>query len=313
MSWPAKRDLGVPALADSAIKALMRRQGEWGLSEIVYRGMDRAEIDRQLNLRARWPEHGDFFARWAEESARVRARAGGHLDLAYGDTPSQTLDLFVPDDAGGPAPLLAFIHGGYWQSLDKGDFSYLAPPFLDQGIAFASLNYTLAPQASVAEIVGEMRRAFLWLAQGAGDYGIDPARIFVAGHSAGGQLAAMVAATDSVKGVCSVSGVYDLEPLWLSYHQDMLKLDADQVAAMSPLRTIPARAGPLICAVGSEETDEFLYQQDAFVAAWRAAGLEARVVELPGRHHFSAVDALGEPDHPLFQAVRDLVLGENRS
>jgi arylformamidase len=295
------------------------------MSETLYRGMDRAEIDRQLNLRARWPEYEAFFARWAEESARVRGRVGGHLDLAYGDTPSQTLDLFLPEATGGAVPLLAFIHGGYWQSLDKGDFSYLAPPFLDQGIAFASLNYTLAPQASVAEMAGEMRRAFLWLAQGAGDYGVDPGRIFVAGHSAGGQLAAMTAATDwqalgpdapafdPVKGACSVSGVYDLEPLRLSYHQDVLGLDPDEAVAMSPLRVIPKRAGPLICAVGSEETDEFLYQQDAFVAAWRAAGLEARVVELPGRHHFSAVDALGEPDHPLFQAVRDLVLGENRS
>ncbi|MFQ5775765.1 MAG: alpha/beta hydrolase [Kiloniellaceae bacterium] len=291
------------------------------MTQALYRGWDRAEIDRQLNLRARWPEHAEFFARWSRDSAAVRGRIEARLDLAYGRSGGQRLDLFpaAPSRSGAGAPLLAFIHGGYWQGLDKGDFSYLAPPFVASGIAFASLNYDLAPKVGVAEIVAQVREAIAWLARNARAHGVDPGRIFVAGHSAGGHLAAMALGADwtaegadlppgLVKGGCSVSGVYELEPLRLSYHQEVLRLDPATVATMSPMRRMPVRSGPLICAVGSEETEEFLRQQDEFVAAWRAAGLEARVVDLPGRHHFSAIDALAEPDHALFAAVRDMVL-----
>lgn len=285
-----------------------------------YRDMSREEIDRQVNLRARWPEHGEYFERWARDSAAVRARLDTRLDLAYGASEGQTLDLFPDPARSEPTPLLAFIHGGYWQGLDKGDFSYLAPPFVAAGIAFASLNYDLAPGVRVAEIVAQVRRGIAWLARHGVGHGIDPARMAVAGHSAGGHLAALALATDwpavdpglppdPVKGACAVSGIYELAPLRLSYQQEVLKLSPGEVEGLSPVRCIPGRAGPLVCAVGGAETPEFLRQQDEFVAAWRAAGLEARVVDLPGRHHFSAVDALGEPDHPLFAAACALARG----
>lgn len=293
------------------------------MAQPLYRGMDRDEIDYQLNLRGRWPEHTESIALWQRESAAVRGRLAGHLDLSYGPSAGQTLDIFPASGPGpgpgsgpgrGAAPLLAFIHGGYWQGLDKDDFSYLAPPFVESGIAFASLNYDLAPAVTIGEIVGQIRRAFAWLAAKGADYGIDPARIYVVGHSAGGHLAAMMMASDLIpadliKGGCCVSGVYELEPLRLSYQQEVLRIDEETVRTMSPLRCLPAQAGPLICAVGSIETDEFLRQQDEFVNAWRAGGLEARVVDLPERQHFTAIDALSEPEHPLFAAVKDLILG----
>ncbi len=288
----------------------------------VYRDYDQAALDRQLNLRARWPEHGEYFARWAAESAAVRRRLGGRIEHSYGPSGGQKLDLFVPVERK-PAPLLAFIHGGYWQSLDKGDFSYLAPPYVAAGIDFASLNYDLAPAVGIEEILAQIRGALAWLYRNAGQLGIDPERLYVSGHSAGGQLTAMAMATDwraqaggqaglpadLVKGGCSLSGIYDLEPLRLSYHQAVLKLNPETARRMTPLGHLPANAGPLILAVGAEETEEFLRQQDDYAAAWRRAGLALQVVDLPGRNHFSAVDALGETDHPLFAAVSALVLG----
>ncbi len=275
-----------------------------------YREMDQAEIDRQLNLRARWPEHGQYFERWASDSTAARTRLEGRLDLAYGEAEGETLDLFPDPARSEPTPLLVFIHGGYWQGLDKGDFSYLVPPFVEAGIAFASVNYDLAPKVGVGDIVVQVLKAIAWLSGAAPAHGVDPERIFVAGHSAGGHLAAVAMGAEPVKGGCSISGIYELEVMRLSYHQEVLKLDPETVRDMSPLRNLPARAGPLICAVGSEETEEFLLQQDEMVAAWRGQGLDARVVDLPGRNHFSAVDALGDPSHPLFAAVRDLALGE---
>ncbi len=106
-----------------------------------YQEMDRAEIDRHMNLRAACADHGKYFEHWARDSATARERLEAHLDLAYGDSEGETLDLFPDPARSAPTPLLAFIHGGYWQALDKGDFSYLAPPFVEAGIAFASINY----------------------------------------------------------------------------------------------------------------------------------------------------------------------------
>ena len=168
----------------------------------------------------------------------------------------------------------------------------------------------MAPKVGVGEIVGQVLKAIAWLAAAAPEQGVDPERIFVAGHSAGGHLAAVAMGAEAVKGGCAISGIYELEVMRLSYHQEVLNLDPQTVRTMSPLRNLPERAGPLICAVGSEETEEFLRQQDEMVAAWRGRGLDARVVDLPGRNHFSAVDALGETNQPLFAAVRDLALGE---
>ncbi|MCH9013286.1 MAG: alpha/beta hydrolase [Proteobacteria bacterium] len=188
------------------------------MSETLYRGMDRDEIDRQLNLRARWPEHEEYFERWARDSAAVRSQLDARLDLAYGASEGQTLDLFPAAAGSEPAPLLAFIHGGYWQSLDKGDFSYLAPAFVEAGIAFASLNYDLAPKVGVGEIVAQIRSALVWLARHGPAHGVDPARIFVAGHSAGGQLAVMALVTDwpalAGHGVDKAGGRARCRPRW---------------------------------------------------------------------------------------------------
>lgn len=298
----------------------------------VFLNYDQKELDAQLNLRARWPEHAEFLTAWARNSKQTRAELSAQLDISYGDTAGQHLDLFpISDPAPGseakpgseaePVPLVAFIHGGYWQSLDKSDFSYLAPSFLSAGIAFASLNYDLAPSASVEDMVGQVRLALAWLYDHGAEYGIDPKRIFIAGHSAGGHLAAMVMATDwpelaahlpsdLIKGGCSVSGVYELDPIRLSYQQPVVQLDPEMAQRLSPTFCTIRQKSPLICAVGAEETAEFLRQQDAFVAAWTDQGLAIQVVDLPGCHHFSAIDALGVPEHPLFKAFSQLVLGD---
>jgi arylformamidase len=290
-----------------------------GSAARIFRDYDQAALDREVNLRARWPDHPAFFERWARDSAAARAALPCRLDLAYGDGPAETLDLF-PAAGAAAAPLLAFIHGGYWQALDKGDYSYLAPPFVARGIAFASLNYGLAPDTAIGTMIDQVRRALAWLHRNAAELGIDPRRIVVAGHSAGGHLAAMALSTDwtavdaelpadLLAGACSISGVYDLEPIRLSYHNKVLGLAAAEVEPWSPLHRLPARAAPLLMAVGAEETREFLRQHAEYAAAWQARGLPLVEVAMPGLHHFSAVDALGDRDHPLFAAVRQSLAG----
>lgn len=281
----------------------------------IFRDYDQAGLDRELNLRARWPEHPQFFERWARDSAGVRAGLPGRLDVAYGDTAAETLDLFP---AGAAAPLLAFIHGGYWQGLDKSDYSYLAPAFVEAGFAFASLNYGLAPGTRIGAMIDQVRRALAWLHRHGTDHGIAPGRIVVAGHSAGGHLAAMALSTDwpsldpglpgdLLAGGCAISGVYDLEPIRLSYHNEVLQIAPEEVVPWSPLHRLPARAAPLLLAVGAEETTEFLRQHAEYAAAWEACGLRLGEVEMTGLHHFSAVDALGDRRHGLYAAVQQLL------
>lgn len=287
------------------------------MGEIIYRGYDQAGLDAQLNNRERVPTFQQYFDRWRAASDAAAAEHEIRRDIAYGPSAGERLDL-LPARSERLSPLLAFVHGGWWQNLDKADFLFPAPPFLENGIAFASINYDLAPKASVPEISEEVRRAVAWLARNALDHGIDPDRIFLAGHSAGGHLVSCCFTADwanygfsdyPFRGGLSISGIYDLTPLPLSYQQPVLKLTDEAVAEYSPRFNIPRSAPPLICAVGGAESEEFLEQQVEFAAAWRDAGLALSEVPLPGRDHFSAVDALAEKGHALQESLLSLILG----
>ncbi len=281
---------------------------------------DRAALDAQYNLRAAVPEHPSFLARWARDSAAARQSLSCRPDLRYGPSEAERLDFF-PAPGGGPrAPLLAFVHGGYWQFIDARDFSYLAPVYTDAEVAFASLNYGLAPAVSVDEIVVQCRRALAWLWRQADALGLDRDRFYVAGHSAGGHLAVMMMLTawpavdpdlpaDLVKGGCAVSGVFDLEPVRHTYLNEGLGLDQAAARRLSPIHQLDQAGAPgrLILAVGDDETDAFRRQQADFAAAWQAHGLICDIVALPGCHHFSAVDAFGDPAHRLSAKMRAML------
>lgn len=285
------------------------------MGEILWRHYDQEQLNQQLNLRERTPEHVDHFARWAEEGRRVRAEfPDARLDLSFGSTALETLDYFPAATPG--APLVVFVHGGYWQSLDKADFDSFAWGLRETGLAYASLNYTLAPAARVPEMVEQVRKALGYLYERAGDLGFDPTRIIVSGHSAGAHLAVMAAMTDwparglpadLLKGLVSVSGLYELELMLHSYQQPVLQLDAAQVAAISPQRLIaslsPRTAPALLCAVGSTEPEEFQEQQRVFLDAWTAQGLSGEGMTLDGDHHFNVVERLGRPGDPLFERM----------
>jgi arylformamidase len=273
----------------------------------LYRNYDKAGLDAQYFLRALVPEHPEYFRRWKADSEAVRRSRPCRLDIAYD---IEKLDLFLADKT--PAPCLLFIHGGYWQALDKSDFSFLVPAFQDAGVAVAVLNYTLAPKAKMDEIVRQNRAAVAWLHRHGREYGIDPARIHVAGHSAGGHLTAMMLATDwpafgldhnSVRGACAISGLFDLEPIRLCYLNDVLGLDPAVAERNSPLHHLPRQSPPLILSVGTGETDEFRRQQAEFAAAWRAARLPLEIADQPGDHHYGVVERLGQPNTPLHQSV----------
>jgi len=276
---------------------------------------DKMTLSKLYNNRELVPDHAQYFARWAEAAQRARATMTSHLDLRYGDAPGEALDLFPARKGDGSC--LMFIHGGYWRSLDKKDFSFLAPALVDGGISLAVVNYDLCPKVSMEEIVRQMLRASRWLWLHAEDYGMDQDRLYASGHSAGGHLTAMLMCAvwpvfdrqlpkDLWKGGLALSGLYDLRPLididWLNVD---LRLDETSAMRLSPAFIPPATRAPVMTSVGGDESSEFLRQNALLGERWR--GVFAGDIAMPGRNHFSVVDGLAEQASPLFQGVRKLM------
>ncbi|HUG21459.1 alpha/beta hydrolase [Piscinibacter sp.] len=277
--------------------------------------MDSAWLDLQYNNRARIPEHPQIFERWAKASALAREGRSEGLDLAYGDGPNEVLDVFPARQAG--APVLVFIHGGWWRALDKRDHSFVAPAFVETGAMVVVPNYALCPAVTIEEIALQMARALAWIWRHAARYGGDPDRIVVAGHSAGGHLAAMMlscrwreVAADLpqqlVRKALSISGVFDLEPLrHTPFLQADLRLTAESVRRLSPAR-FPPPAGELHATVGANESEEFLRQNRLIRQAW---GHEAVPVceAIPRTHHLNVLHELVDPHARLHTLAKDLL------
>jgi arylformamidase len=249
----------------------------------------------------------------AAANARARGQGAASLDLSYGTHGREKLDHFR-GAAGGP--LLVYIHGGYWRSRDRSDFSFLAPPWILRGIHVACLGYPLCPEVRLSRIVESCRQALAFLATEAKAFGFDAARIHVAGHSAGGHLAAMMMATDwqafglsadLLKSGTAISGIYDLAPLALTKINADIQLDEGEIASLSPIRLAPRHRGPLIVTYGAKETDAFARQAGDFAAAWRQQAKPVTEIAGPGFYHFNVVDQLADPGSALFQAVAEAI------
>ena len=264
-----------------------------------------ADIDYEVEYdnRARVPEHPQILAAWAREAAAYRdetaAERRAELGIPYGATARQTIDLFSPP-GGGAAPLALFIHGGYWRSLEPSSFSHLARGLNGRGIAVAVAGYDLCPRARIADIIGEMRQACLYLWRRFGR------RILVCGHSAGGHLAACLLATDwkavapempadLVPAAYAISGLFDLAPLvGIAMNQD-LRLDAEEARRVSPLYWAAPTGRTLDAVVGALESPEFLRQSRIIADGWGKAGVVTRYEAVPQTNHFTVITALADP------------------
>ena len=245
-----------------------------------------------------WP------ARWVEPAKayrdRLSAAGRARLDLVYGEGERNRFDLFLPESK--PKGLVVFVHGGYWQALDKSYWSHLAAGSIDNGFAVAMPSYTLCPQARVGDIVREIGAA---ISDAAGD--ID-GPIHLTGHSAGGHLVTRMVAAGSplpadirarVKTVVSISGVHDLRPLVATGLNKNLRLSAEEATAQSPVLMLPGEDTRLFCWVGGNERAEFIRQNALMASMWLGLGAETGAYVEPDRHHFNVIDGLADPRHPL--------------
>ncbi|MGH7659670.1 MAG: alpha/beta hydrolase [Vulcanimicrobiaceae bacterium] len=273
----------------------------------IYREYAQEELDRQYDNSRAVPEHERFFNLYRELSERARGELTCRLDVAYGTSSMEKLDVFPSGKT--DAPTWIFIHGGYWRRLDKSDFSFVADPFTSAGISVVSVNYALAPNVSVAEIARQVRAATRWTLEHAHDWEGDPARVFIGGHSVGGQLAALAAAAEDVQGVTSISGLADLEPVALSYVNEWARLAGDDIVSLSPVHQVPKRELPLIAYAGAKETDEFRRQTAILADAWRARNYTVDEGYVAGEDHFSIALELHDPWSDLTKAILAQCLG----
>lgn len=263
--------------------------------------MSRIDFEAEYNNRALVPEHPAIIEGWMRDAAAFRETAAMEADFSYGPKPRNRMDLFFPTDESRVDRLAVFIHGGYWQGLDKSFFSHLAAGCVAHGVAFAVPGYTLCPDVGIGDIVEEMRMAtrVLW----------DRFRVPIAisGHSAGGHLAAALLATDwgqngpSVPAAQPISGLFELEPLVHTSLNGALKLDAAEATRQSPLSWSAPASGRLHAWVGGDESSEFHRQSHAIVDQWGAAGIETSYHALDGANHFTVIAPLADPGSAMTQ------------
>ena len=262
-----------------------------------------AEIDAHYNLGARLANPQAVFDGYAALSTTARNTLPCELDVRYGPTLDEKLDIFPAAQPG--APILLFIHGGYWRAFSQREFSFVASGLVPHGITVVLSNYSLCPKVTISAITRQNRVVIAWLREHGRRCNGNPDNIWVMGHSAGAQQTAMLLSTDwpgeyglprnVIKGGFAISGVYDLEPLRHSFLQPTLQLDHDLIRRESPIYNIPRSAPPLQLHVGKAEPKEFIRQSRDYQRAWQAAGLQAEFFLRPKVDHFSIILDLARP------------------
>jgi arylformamidase len=279
---------------------------------VLYRDFaTQEELDAQYDLRVLFPEAASLYEAFCErESGKAREDLPHHLDVPFGPTLAEHVDLYP---AGEGAPVLVYVHGGFWALRAAREFGFVARGPASRGVATVVTNYALCPAVTIDEIVRQTRAAVAWAYRNAHSFGADPERLHVAGHSAGGHLVAMLLATDwpgdyglptdVIKGATAISGLFDLAPFPYTFLQPKVQLTWDQVRRNSPILHLPATAPPLLVAYGEDETAEFKRQSEDFLAAWKEKGLSGERLVLSGKNHYDVIDGFLDAGSPLLTGI----------
>ena len=286
----------------------------------LYAGyVDQVALDAAYDVESSVPDFMTYARKFMDDSAAAEAAiADKRLGVPYGPTLMENLDLYLPPSKGGRAPILLFVHGGYWKSLTSRVFSCVAPGPVAAGMVVVNVTYDLCPAVEIGEIVRQVRAAVAWTAKNAESFGGDPHRIIVSGHSAGGHLTAMALLTDwsryglpsdLIKGGFAISGLFDLEPLSYSFLQPSLRLTAEAIRRCSPQQNIVPVAAPFAIAWGDADPSAFSGQSQKFAAAWADAGNRGTTFVLESANHFEVLEGFKTADGIMTRTVLGLLDG----
>lgn len=280
---------------------------------LIYKQYDQAALDRQYNNRLQVPGFGKHLERWEWFSRATEKEYQPRKDIAYGRQSRQLLDIYPS-----PKPkskTLIFIHGGYWQRMDKADFHFIARAFRPYHITTVFINYPLAPFASIDQIVSSCQEAVAWIHRNIPAFNGDPGELYIAGHSAGGHIAAMMLCTEwkqfdlpagLFKGACTLSGLFDLVPIQLSEINEVLQMDKETSLRNSPARLKPLNKCSILVAVGADESDEFKDQSRELFTSW-ASETDIKLLQIAGLNHFSIAEAVTDRVSNLHRELLQLM------
>jgi arylformamidase len=284
------------------------------MSELAYKTFRQDELEFQYNPRVTVPEFPDLAKARSAQSRKVRESAKSWLNIAYGTSPRETLDIYAADKSNGP--VLVYIHGGYWRSGSKEDNANFVPAFTQRGVTVALVEYDLCPQVTVTDIARQTRAAIAWVYRNITGYGGDPAKLYISGHSAGGHLTAMALAhdweqegvpKDFIKGAVAMSGVHDLDMVMHIGANEEICMTREIAEQNSPLRHPPRINCPLLVAVGAVEPEGWKQMSKDYYEYCQQRGLRAEYLEVPGANHYTMSDHLGDPNSPLARAILKLM------
>jgi arylformamidase len=280
---------------------------------LIYKQYDQAALDRQYNNRLHVPDFATHLNRWESLSRQTEKEISSIKDISYGKLLREKLDIYPS-----PQPLsktLIFIHGGYWHKSGKEDVQFIAKAFRPYGITTVLINYPLTPLVSIDQISTSCREAVNWVYKNISAYNGDADQLYIAGHSAGGHLAAMLLTTnwarfdltaDFIKGVCAISGLFNLVPIYLSDINQALNMDKATALRNSPVNLLPATQCPLAITVGSCETDEFLDQSNELYTRWKE-NIPIKMLQIEGLNHYTILETMLNPVSSLHLLIRRLM------
>ena len=280
------------------------------MTEIVYKGFRQNEMEYQYNPRESVPEHPQLAKKRAEQARKVRDTAKSWLDVPYGSSRREILDIYAADRPGGP--VLIYIHGGYWRSGSKEDNCNFVPMFTNRGATVVLVDYDLCPAVTVSDIVRQTRSAIAWVHRNIVRYSGNPTQLHISGHSAGGHLTAMALAHDwnreglpgdFIKGAVATSGVYDLEMVMRISVQQEVRLTPELAKENSPFLHPPQPICPVVIAVGGDEPKGWQQMSEDFLRLCRDRGVTCEYLVVPGANHYTMSEHLADAKSPLTQAM----------
>jgi arylformamidase len=280
------------------------------MNDIVYKGFRKDEMEYQYNPRESVPEYPELAKVRAAQAKKVRDSAKSWLNVAYGNSPREQLDIYAADKPGGP--VLVYIHGGYWRSGSKEDNCNFVPTFTKRGATVVLVEYDLCPQVTVTDIVRQTRASIAWVYKNITRYGGDPSKIFISGHSAGGHLTSMALANDwtkegmppdCIKGAVATSGVFDLDMVMKISVQEQVRMTPEVAKLNSPFQNPPLVKCPLVVAVGGAEPKGWQQMSEDYFNHCKQQGMNAEYLIVPGANHYTMSEKLLDESNPLTQAM----------